>query len=288
MQPISLSELVLNEDGTIYHLHLNPEQIADTIILVGDPGRVKYISQHFDRIDHKISNREFLTHTGYIGEKRLTVLSTGIGTDNIDIVLNELDALININLNSRIENKQKKSLNIIRIGTSGSIQKNIKLDSYLVSEYGMGLDNLMHYYLDNYDDKKLANYFNKHSNWPKELSQPYFYSGCNRLLKKFDDLQSGITATAPGFYAPQGRKIRLPLAIKDLHEQLQSFKYKNLQICNFEMETSALYGLGKMLNHNCLTICAVIANRAEKKYSKNYKRTIQEMIAFVLERLTEK
>ena len=286
MKPIPESELVLNNDGSIYHLHLHPEQIADTVIVVGDQGRVQQISQHFDRIEHKVVNREFVTHTGYIGNNRLTTLSSGIGTDNIDIIINELDALVNIDLDIKTEKKEKRSINIIRLGTSGAINQDIPVDSYMASTHGMGMDNLMYYYANNSFDIEMGKAFKKHANWPKELSLPYFYEGSNMLLKKFSDLISGITATSPGFYGPQGRCIRLPYSISDLHNQLNTFKYNNLKICNFEMETAALYGLGKLLGHQCLTICAILANRIQKKYSKNYKKTISEMIPFILERLT--
>ena len=254
MKPKPESELVLNDDGSIYHLHLHPEQIADTILVVGDQGRVQQISQHFDNIEHKIFNREFVTHTGYIGSKRLTALSTGIGTDNIDIVINELDALVNIDLESRVEKKEKKALNIIRLGTSGAVHKDIPVDCYLTSTYGMGLDNLMYYYANNSFDTEMGEAFIQHANWPKDLSIPYFYEGSKILMNKFNDLRSGITATSPGFYGPQGRYVRLPFAISDLHVQLNTFEYNNLKITNFEMETAALYGLGKLLGHQCLTI----------------------------------
>lgn len=287
MKPIAPSELILNNDGSIYHLHLQPQEVADDIIVVGDQGRVAQVSQHFDRIEHQISNREFVTHTGYIGNKRFSVLSTGIGVDNIDIVLNELDALVNIDLKERLVKKEKKRLNIIRIGTSGALQENIPIDSFLASTHGMGLDNLMHFYENTSFDTELNEAFQKHSSWPNKLSEPYFCPGSSELLDSFSDLQSGITATAPGFYAPQGRSIRLPFLIKDLNKQLNSFEHGELKITNFEMETAGLYGLGNLLNHRCLTICAIIANRIRQKYSKDYKKTVSEMIAFVLERLSD-
>ena len=286
MNSIPESELVINNDGSIYHLHLHPEQIADTIFIVGDQGRVQEVSQHFDRIEHRVINREFVTHTGYIGNKRLTALSTGIGTDNIDIVLNELDALVNIDLDARVEKSTKKRLDIIRLGTSGAVHQDIPVDCYLVSTHGMGMDNLMHYYANNQFDQELTNAFKTHSNWPQKLSEPYFYKGSEDLLNLFTDLRNGITATAPGFYGPQGRSIRLPFSIPDLHQQLNSFEHNNLKITNFEMETAALYGLGKLLDHRCLTICAIIANRIQQQYSKDYKKTVSEMIPFVLERIT--
>ena len=286
MKPKPKSELVLNNDGSIYHLKLHSEQIADTILVVGDQGRVQQISKHFDRIEYKVENREFVTHTGNIGNKRLTALSTGIGTDNIDIVINELDALVNFDLENRIEKREKKVLNIIRLGTSGAVQQDIPVDCYIASTHGMGMDNLMYYYANNSFDTEMGEAFKNHANWPKDLSLPYFYKGSKILLKKFSDLRSGITATSPGFYGPQGRNIRLPFSISNLHEQLNTFEYENLKITNFEMETAALYGLGKLLGHQCLTICAILANRIKQQYSKDHKKTVSEMIPFVLERLT--
>lgn len=286
MKPIPESELVLNDDGSIYHLHLFPEQIADTILVVGDQFRVQQISQYFDSIEYTVFNREFITHTGYIGNKRLTAISSGVGTDNIDIVMNELDALVNIDLETRSEKSKKINLNIIRLGTSGAVHQDIPIDCLIASTHGMGMDNLMYYYNNNSFDIEMGKAFQQHANWPKYLSVPYFYKGSEILLNKFRDLKSGITATAPGFYGPQGRSIRLPFSINDLHEYLNTFEYKNLKITNFEMETSALYGLGKLLGHQCLTICAIIANRIKQEYSKDHKKTISKMIALVLERLT--
>ena len=286
MKPIAESELVINKDGSIYHLKLHSEQIADTILVVGDQGRVQQISKHFDRIEYKVENREFVTHTGNIGNKRITALSTGIGTDNIDIVINELDALVNFDLENRIEKREKKVLNIIRLGTSGAVHQDIPVDCYIASTHGMGMDNLMYYYANNSFDTEMGEAFKNHANWPKDLSLPYFYKGSDILLKKFSDLRSGITATSPGFYGPQGRCIRLPFSISDLHEQLNTFEHNDIKISNFEMETAALYGLGKLLRHQCLTICAIITNRIQQQYSKDHKKTVSNMIAFVLERLT--
>ena len=286
MKPIPESELVLNDDGSIYHLHLFPEQIADTILVVGDQFRVQQISQHFDRIEYKVFNREFITHTGFIGKKRLTAISSGVGTDNIDIVMNELDAIVNIDLETRLEKSKKTNLNIIRLGTSGAVHQDIPIDCFIASTHGMGMDNLMYYYTKNSFDLEMGKAFQQHANWPKNLSLPYFYKGSDILLNRFRDLRSGITATSPGFYGPQGRSIRLPFSISDLHKLLNTFEYKNLKITNFEMETSALYGLGKLLGHQCLTICAIIANRIKQEYSNDYKKTVSKMIALVLERLT--
>lgn len=288
MTPIAESELILNPDGSVFHLHLLPEQIANNIIVVGDQGRVETVSQHFESIECKVSNREFTTHTGSYKGKRITVLSTGIGTDNIDIVINELDALVNIDLKTRTIKPQKTCLNIVRIGTSGALQGDIPVDSFVASSHGMGLDGLMNYYarLKECDEPGIATAFMKHSEWLKGLPYPYVVKASEKLLKQLAyDLIQGITATAPGFYGPQGRQLRLAPALPDLNEKLGSFSYENLRITNFEMETSALYGLGNLLGHECCTICAIIANRVAKKYSKNYKISIEKLILLVLERL---
>lgn len=283
---IKNSELVLNEDKSIYHLKLKAEEIANLIYVVGDQSRVQQVSKHFDSIELKVSNREFNTHTGYVGKKRVSVISTGIGTDNIDIVINELDALANLDLESREIKKDHKKLDFIRIGTSGAIKKNIEIDSIIASSHGLGLDNLMHFYSNNNLNNDMNRHLLNYLDWPKELSDPYIYEASKKLLDKFDNLRKGITVTAPGFYAPQGRKIRAPFSIKDLHKQLSDYKYDNFSVCNFEMETSALYGLGKLLGHNCLTICCVLANRQTKEYSKNPNETIEKTIKTVLDLTT--
>ena len=275
-----------NKLKSAYHLNLLPHQIANDIFLVGDQGRVGQISKHFDTIEHQISNREFITHTGYIGKKRVSVLSTGIGTDNIDIVMNELDALVNAELPTFEIHKTRKTLNLIRLGTSGTIQKDIELHSLVASSHGLGIDNLMHFYANNNFDMDFQKAIDKHLiNWPKELSKPYIYSADSQLLNQFNDLIQGITVTAPGFYAPQGRKLNLPFAIDDLHQQLQSFEHNSLRITNFEMETSALYGLGALMGHRCLTICTILANRATQQTSNNYASAIENMIENVLNKL---
>jgi uridine phosphorylase len=285
---IAESELILNPDGSIYHLHLQPGQIADNIIVVGDPGRVKHVSDHFSSIECKVSNREFVTHTGTFQGKRITVLSTGIGTDNIDIVLNELDALVNIDLAKREIKTQKKKLNIIRIGTSGSLQADVPADSFVVSTHGLGLDGLLNYYgrLDAINENEISEAFINHTNWDRRLPYPYIVKGsaelCGRIGKGFI---TGITATAPGFYGPQGRELRLAPAIKDLNESLTAFRYGELRITNFEMETSALYGLSLHLGHNACTVCAIIANRIAKQYSKDYVKKVDELIRLALERI---
>ena len=287
MNIIAETELILTPDNKIYHLNLSKEEISDDIILVGDPDRVALISSRFDSIECKINNREFVTHTGILKGKRITAISTGIGTDNIDIVINELDALVNIDFNSRTINDKKKSLNLIRLGTSGALQKDIEVDTFLASSFGLGFDNVAHFYEENnVIIKEMGIHYLSHVNWPKDLSAPYFVKASENLLSIFTDFKQGITATAPGFYGPQGRTLRLNPSITDLHEKMGSFNFDNHQITNFEMETSALYFLGQTLGHNTLTICAIIGNRFTKKYSKDYKKTVEKMIDLVLERLT--
>lgn len=288
MNKIPESELILNTDGSIYHLHLRPEDIAETIIVVGDQDRVSAVSKHFDKIDFKMQNREFVTHTGHIGNKRLTALSTGIGTDNIDIVLNELDALVNIDLKERVAKEKHTSLNIIRIGTSGSLQPDIPVDSFLLSTHGLGFDGLMNYYNveQSEENRKLVDAFMAHTNWNKELARPSLFNGSEKLIAKLEQgMFKGITATAPGFYAPQGRELRLKATMQGLNEKLTLFNHNGNRITNFEMETSALFGLGHALGHECATVCAIIANRIEKQYSKDYKKTVEKLIATVLERI---
>ena len=286
MNIIGETELILTEKKKIYHLNLSKEEIADDIILVGDPERVNLISSKFDEINYKIQHREFITHTGVLNRKPISVISTGIGTDNIDIVINELDALVNINFDNRTVNPTKKSLNLIRLGTSGALQKNIDIDTLVVSAYGLGFDNLAHFYSEKeIINKKMSQEYEKYTNWPKQLSSPYIIKASDSLFSLFNDLPNGITATAPGFYAPQGRSLRLKPSIKNLHEKMTNFKFKNHQIKNFEMETSALYYLGQTLQHKTLTICAIIGNRLNKKYSKKPQQTVEEMINLVLHRI---
>ena len=286
---IEASELILNADGSVFHLKLLPHQIADDIILVGDPQRVSMISDKFDNIEVKIENREFITHTGYFNNRRITALSTGIGTDNIDIVLNELDALANIDLNNRTVKENHKSLNLIRIGTTGSLQKHLPVDSFVLSEYGLGFDGLMHYYDYQHDieEKIILDSFLEHCHWQGKYAEPYLVKASALLSEKIGkNITRGITATAGGFYGPQGRMLRLKLALPNLNDQLGSFEFQKLQITNFEMETSALFGLSKMLGHNACTICTIIANRIAKQYSKDYKVSVDNLINLVLERLT--
>ena len=286
MNIIADTELILTPEKKIYHLNLSKEEIADDIILVGDPDRVAVISNKFDSIEHKIQNREFVTHTGTLNGKRISAIATGIGPDNIDIVINELDALVNIDFETRTINKTKKKLNLIRLGTSGALQKNIAIDTFIASSYGLGFDGLAHFYQNKeLLEQKMANAYTVHANWPVNLATPYFIKASECLLEKFPELAHGITATAPGFYGPQGRALRLTPAISDLHEKMETFNYKENRITNFEMETSALYYLGQTLGHNTLTICAVIGNRLTKEYSKDYKKTVEQMIDLVLHRI---
>jgi len=288
MSRIAESELIINPDGSIYHLHLRPEHIADDIIVVGDPQRVEIISNYFDKIEHKIYNREFVTHTGTINGKRITALATGIGTDNIDIVINELDAIVNIDLENRIPKKEHRSLNIVRLGTSGALQADIPVDSFVFSQYGLGLDGLLNFYenRDKVIDKELTEAFFEYSQWNNDLAKPYIVRGSTELEKRIaDGMFKGITATAPGFYGPQGRVLRLPLMQKNINSSLENFQFKENRITNFEMETSALYGLGGMLGHNTATVCAIIANRYTKTFSQNYKQTVVKLIELLLERM---
>jgi uridine phosphorylase len=287
---IKNADLLINPDGSIYHLAILPEQVADTVIIVGDPGRVTSISNHFEVIECKTQNREFITHTGSLKGKRITVLSTGIGTDNIDIVMNELDALVNIDLATRQSRPVHRSLTVIRLGTSGAIQADIPVGTFALSSYGLGLDNLLHFYNNGNStlDLAMAGAFMKHTGWNENLSKPYFVKGSGELLEKFrKGTVQGITATAPGFYGPQGRVLRLDVADPELNEKIRSFRYKDERILNFEMETSALYGLGSLLGHQVITVCALIANRATNETSKDHKKLIGELIELVLGRLTD-
>lgn len=283
------SELILNPDGSIYHLKLRPEQIAGTIIVVGDQGRVEQVSRHFSRIEHEVSNREFVTHTGEYNGKRITAMSTGIGTDNIDIVVNELDALVNIDLERRTVKENPVSLKIVRLGTSGALQPDIAVDTFVASAYGLGFDGLLNFYSHDVPilDHAIADAFMKHTDWNRKLPYPYVAGASKQLLDILaGDLVQGITATANGFYGPQGRELRIPLAYPNLNRRIEDFQHGKWKITNFEMETSALYGLGKILGHHTLTICAIIANRIRKEYSRDYRKTIDLLIEQTLHRLT--
>lgn len=283
------TELILTNENRVYHINLKGEDIADDVIVVGDQHRVAQISSLFSKIDFKTEHREFITHTGTFNGKRITVLSTGIGTDNIDIVLNELDAAVNINLEKRELNKTHRSLNIIRLGTSGALQADIPVNGLVVSSHGLGLDGLLNFYEDwkTINEDAISEEFIKHTSWLKNLPYPYCVSASEQLLQKFrSGNHVGITATAPGFYGPQGREIRLKAASRNLNELLTSFRLNDHRITNFEMETSALYGLGKLLGHNCLTVCVIIANRVRKEFTGDYKKSVEVLIENCLNRLT--
>lgn len=283
---IDPAALIIKDNGCIYHLDLHPDEIADTIILVGDPGRVAEVSKYFDKIEYQKANREFITHTGFLGNKSLSVVSTGIGTDNIDIVLNELDALANIDFESRKIKEKLVSLNIIRLGTSGALQKEIPLDCLVVSSFGIGIDNLMHYYqLElNSEESYLLEEFQKHTHLSGTPILPYISEGSIHLRNQFmDGFIHGITITSPGFYAPQGRKLRLTPSFPELIQNCASFKCGHHIVTNFEMETAAIYGLGKLLGHHCISINTIIDNRIEHIFSKNSKQSIDFMIKKALE-----
>jgi uridine phosphorylase len=283
---IAESELIINDRGAVYHINCRPEEIAATIITVGDPARVKEVSKYFDRIDFKNEHREFITHTGYIGKMQISCISTGIGPDNIDIVLNELDALVNIDFETRMIKEQLTSLNIIRFGTSGSLQKEIEVDSFVASTHGLGLDNLMNFYRTqpNEADIQLIQAFNTHTQLNSGDISPYIHMASMQLLKHFTkNYHQGITVTCPGFYAPQGRILRLGLAYPQLIDQLTNFSFGNHRISNFEMETSAIYGLGTALGHHCLSLNAIVANRISKTFSTNGVMAVENLIKQSLE-----
>lgn len=289
---IKESELILNPDGSIYHLNLRPEQVADTIILVGDPNRVPRVSAYFDTIEFSTQKREFCTHTGTYKGKRLTVLSTGIGPDNIDIVINELDALFNIDLHTRKPKEQLTSLNIVRFGTSGSLQADIPVDSFVLSSHGLGMDNMLHAYKDAPNVREIAieEAFMAHTQWNTDKGRPYIV-GCGEILKQqllTDKVFEGITGTAPGFYGPQGRMLRLPVQDPTLNDKLHSFNYKGYRMTNLEMETSAIYGLSKLLGHQAVSLNAIIANRAAGTFTKDTKKVVENLIVYGLEQLVKK
>lgn len=285
---IAESELIINSRGAIYHLDVRPEELADTIIVVGDPDRVKKVSKHFDRIEFQLQHREFITHTGYIGNKRLSVMSTGIGPDNIDIAINELDALANIDFATREVKPSFSKLNIIRFGTSGSLQADIPVDHFVASTHGLGLDNLMNYYSYKKSAEELAliDAFISQTQLNKEITIPYVFEGGSSLIQKFSNgFYQGITVTCPGFYGPQGRVLRLGLNSPGLINKLTDFNYKTHRITNFEMETSAIYGLGKLLGHDCLSVNAIVANRVVQQFSKDSNAAVENLIKKALETL---
>lgn len=286
MSRIAESELIINPRGAIYHLDLRPEEIAGTVITVGDPDRVKEVSKHFDSIEVKRQHREFISHTGFVGKKRLTVLSSGIGPDNIDIVINELDALVNIDFETREIKKELRSLNIIRIGTSGSLQADVPVDSFVASTHGLGVDNLLNFYRheQNEQEIELIQSFVTHTQVQGQIGNPYISSGAASLIKHFvKDFHQGITVTCPGFYGPQGRILRLGISSPNFVNRLTDFRFGQHRITNFEMETSAIYGLGKLLGHHCLAVNAIVANRVKKEFSKDGKAAVENLIVRFLE-----
>jgi len=290
MNKIAPSELILNPDGSIYHLNLKPEHIADTIIFVGDQNRVSKITKHFDSIEFEIQKREFKTSTGTYKGKHITVISTGIGPDNIDIVMNELDALVNIDLENRIVKKEHQQLNIVRIGTSGSLQSNVPVDSFVLAKYGLGLDGLLHSYVaDDFFQKDIEDAFIKHTNWDDRKARPYIVKGSTSLEQKLNSEKvfTGFTATAPGFYGPQGRVLRLPIQDIHLNSKMDNFDFNGIRITNLEMETSAIYGLALLLGHNALSMNAIIANRANGTFSKDPYKPVEELIKYTLDKLAE-
>lgn len=282
------SELVLNDIGQVYHLGLLPSTISDKIILVGDQDRVDIIARFFDSIEYSSQHREFCTTTGFYQGKRITIVSTGIGTDNIDIVMNELDALVNIDLINRKEKDQKSSLEIVRIGTCGILQSEIPLHSFVMSTYAFGLDNIAHFYPIQFTDEEveLGNELSKYLALPEKI-QPYLTKAAESLVNKFDSeiIYKGITVTSSGFYGPQGRSLRLGLSTENMNEKLTSFRFENHKVVNFEMESSALFVLGKAMGHDCVTLCLGVANRPNNQFTKGCTDEMNELIQYVLDRI---
>lgn len=282
------SELIINEDGSIFHLHLKPQELADKVILVGDPGRVALVASHFDGVECEANNREFRTITGNFKKKRITIVSTGIGCDNIDIVLNELDALANINFETRKENAKLRPLTLVRIGTCGGLQPNTPIGTFIASEKSIGFDGLLNYYANRDKlDVAFEKEFKKQVNWNPQLGNPYVADADKELLEQIaqDDMVRGVTIACGGFFGPQGRRLRIPLADPQLNEKIVKFEYNRYKITNFEMESSALAGLAQHMGHKAVTCCMVIANRMQKEANSGYKNTIDGLIKKVLERI---
>ncbi|PWK19846.1 nucleoside phosphorylase [Xanthomarina spongicola] len=282
------SELILNPDGSIYHLNLKPENIAHDIILVGDQDRVEKITKHFDSIEFSTQKREFKTQTGFYKGKRLTVLSTGIGPDNIDIVLNELDALVNIDLKTRKPKETHTSLNFVRVGTSGSLQEDVPVDAFVISSHGLDLNGMLHFYkIETIENPDIEKAFIEYTNWNSNKARPIVINNSQKLEKIFDSNQvhKGLTATAGGFYGPQGRILRLPLQDPSLNTKMDTFSFQGMRITNFEMETSVIYGLSKLLGHHALSLNAIIANRATGQFSKDPKAVVEKLIIYTLNKI---
>jgi uridine phosphorylase len=289
MSNLSQTELILNPDGSIYHLNLLPGDIADNIILAGDPDRVEMISSFFDSVEVKKQKREFITHTGHYRGSRITVVSSGIGTDNIDIVINELDALANIDIGSRKIREEHRTLNFIRIGTSGALQEDIPVDSLVISARAIGFDGLLNFYdgRNGISDAMFEKAFVQFTGWNSLLASPYVVDASEKLFRKFgkDEMIAGVTISTPGFYGPQGRELRLKTADSDLNDKIGRFRYGDYRITNYEMECSAIYGLSKLLGHEAVTICAIIANRSTLTYSTRHQETMSRLIKTVLDRM---
>lgn len=289
MRTIGPSELILNPDGSIYHINLKPEHIAPLVIFVGDQNRVERVASHFDTIEFTTQKREFKTIVGTLNGKRITVISTGIGPDNIDIVLNEIDALVNIDLETRTVKKELTSLQIVRMGTSGSLQEEIPVDSIVLGKYGLGFDGVLHFY-EHHDilEYSMEEAFIEHCNYSHKKARPYIVKNSDLLENKLmsDTIFSGITATSGGFYGPQGRILRLSLSDDHLNKKIESFQYKDVRITNFEMETSVIYGLSKLLGHSAVSMNAIIANRVTLTFSKDPYAAVDKMIKYTLNRLT--
>ncbi len=286
---IEESELIIRDDGSVFHLNMKPSQLADRVILVGDPGRVELIASRFDSIESRTSNREFVSATGSYQGKRITVLSTGIGTDNIDIVMNELDALVNIDLTTRTVNDTLRSLTIVRIGTCGGMQEDVPLGSFVASEYSIGIDGVLNFYAgrDAVSDLDMERAFVSATDWNPQKAAPYVVKADDELTDRIaaDDMIRGITVSANGFYAPQGRVVRLQLDDPDVNSKIRAFRYGDLKVCNYEMEGSLIAGLSRMMGHKALTVCCVIANRFAKEANVNYKGGIECLIDKVLHRI---
>lgn len=282
------SELIINSDGSAFHIHMKPEQLADNVILVGDPGRVEMVAKYLTDIEFKSSSREFVSTTGRYKGKRITVLSTGIGTDNCDIVMNELDALANIDFNTREIKKEHRCLNILRIGTSGAVQPDIPIGSFVFAKYSLGADGLMNWYAgrEKIAVPDITEAFTRHMNWNPNLLNPYFVPAGEDMVKRFEGCTlMGCTISAQGFYGPQGRVLRLPLAMPDMIEKLESFRFGDIKVTNFEMESSAIAGIGRLLGHNCGTVCCIIAQRRSHGANTDYKPKVEELVRLALEKL---
>ncbi|MFV0366077.1 MAG: nucleoside phosphorylase [Mangrovibacterium sp.] len=288
---IASSELIINPDGSVFHLHLLPEQLADKVILVGDPGRVELIASHFESIECTVRNREFVTTTGVYKGTRMTVCATGIGTDNIDIVVNELDALANIDFHTREIKTEKRQLQLVRIGTSGGLQPYLDVNSFVISRKAIGFDGLLNFYANRNSISELPfeEAFKQHLDWNKQIGSPYVVEASEELFNKLkgEKFTSGVTISAPGFYGPQGRVLRLPIATPDINSRIESFEYEGQQVTNYEMECSAIYGLAKLLGHQACTVCLIIANRLSKNANGSYHSEMKKLIVKVLGSLAD-